>query len=487
MTKSNFKRSLCWIRRDIRLQDHCALHHALKDSEQVYLVFVFDHHIISKLNANSGDRRLTFICQALDDLNQELTSRGGALILRYGDPIQAIAEVVRELNIDALYYNRDYEPYAKKRDQTVQQQLSKKISVFSYKDHVIFEKNQIRKNDGTPYKVFTPYKNKWLETYHQLSEGRELKEYRPQDLNKKLARESKYALKTDSATFLQKHSSLTLLPSLYEGTRKKALTALNHFIKQKLDCYHEARDHISLGEQMGTSGISPYLRHGLLSIREAFRPALAAQGKGAEVWVSELIWREFYQMILDEFPHVQNSSFKKDYDNIKWPNDKKLFKAWSQGQTGFPIIDAGMRCLNQTGLMHNRMRMICASFLCKTLLVDWKWGEDYFAKLLMDFDLAANNGGWQWSSSSGCDAQPYFRIFNPFTQSEKFDPQGQFIKTYCPELKEINDKNIHRPSLLSQELQEKFHCHIGRDYPQEVVDYKKNRDKAIQLYKDSTS
>jgi deoxyribodipyrimidine photo-lyase len=477
--KKIYKRGLCWLRRDLRLADHTALYHAHRECEEVVVCFVFDHELLNRLkreyegfNLPLSDKRLGFIQQSLIEVNRELESVGSKLMVRYGVQWEQVELLASELSIDKLYFNRDYEPRARDRDLRVIESLTNKnIQVEHFRDHVLFEHHQVRTQTGQIYKVFTPYKKRWLELFNENNQEL-LKDFTP--------------IKPQYVTIetLNNHASLNLLdqqglekvlgftcpaPTLPAG-RTQALERLAHFQKTALSTYHANRD---FPARAGTSSLSVSIRHGVISAREMTRAALSSRTKGAEIWLSELIWREFYQMILDTHPQVVKHSFKPDYDRIKWIGGQKEFRAWRDGQTGFPIVDAAMRCLNQTGQMHNRLRMIVGSFLCKTLLVDWRLGERYFALKLLDFDLAANNGGWQWCSSSGCDAQPYFRIFNPHAQSEKFDSDGEFIKSWCPELKELPAKHIHGP-------QSKYP--LPASYPTPIVDYAAKRKEALAMY-----
>jgi deoxyribodipyrimidine photo-lyase len=430
------KKALVWFRRDLRLHDHAALHQALLECDEIHLVFIFDQNILDKLPGD--DRRVTFLHESLVDMNEACQ---GKLIVKQGNPLEIIPSLVTELGITDLYINRDYEPYAKKRDEHVTKTLKKNnVQVHTFKDHVFFEKHEVLTGSQGLYKVFTPYKNEWIKVFH-----------RQEDIVNNYECKLKKIAVSSSPLFFPK--GFIPQKNVIMGGTKDALKKLKKF-KPKIEAYQENRDIPILD---GTSGLSPYIRFGNLSVRDMIRTALEALPAEKNIWLSEIIWRDFYQMILDAHPHVVSGSFKKEYDKIKWTGSEKNFQAWCEGKTGFPIVDAAMRCLNETGLMHNRLRMIVASFLCKTLLVDWKKGEEYFALKLMDFDLAANNGGWQWSSSTGCDAQPYFRIFNPYSQQEKFDPELKFIKKYIPE--------IGSP-----------------DYCGEIVDYKEMREKALALY-----
>lgn len=448
--------NLCWIRRDLRLHDHAALSHALKDGETT-LVFIFDPHILDKLQ-DKLDRRVTFIYQSLQEIESELQKKNSSLIIRYGNPEEEIPKLVKELKIKKVFTNRDYEPYAKDRDQKVAKKLAAlNVELETFKDIVIFEGLEVVKNDGTMYKVFTPYKNKWLEKFEE--NDRNIPEFK---VNLKNLREFKNPKNILEHNWYKEMGFIETPPLLHGGT-KSAKKRIAHITKV-IDEYKTARDFPAVE---GTSLVSVYIRHGNISIRDLLRTGTSENSLGAKTWVSELIWREFYQMILDQCPYIEKAPFKEQYGKIKWLGSKKDFEAWCEGRTGFPIVDAAMRCLNQTGMMHNRLRMIVASFLCKTLLVNWQLGEKYFAEKLLDYDLAANNGGWQWSSSSGCDAQPYFRIFNPYAQSEKFDPKGEFIKTWIPELANIPAKKIHKPD---------------GEYITPIVSYEINRKRALSMY-----
>lgn len=465
-------KALVWMRRDIRLHDHHALSQACKDHDEVTIAFIFDSLILGKLP--KSDKRLTFIHQGLVEVEEKIQEKGSSLIIRHGDPTEEIPKLCKELKVDALYYNRDYEPYAKKRDQKVEKSLSDLgIKANSFKDSVFFESDEIRNKQGKIYKVFTPFKRAWYEAFND--QGGVIPDYKV-DL-KKLAKHK------NAESLLKKdwHKSLGFKVDEppFKGGATEAKKKLTHF-KKYISNYDQARDYPAMEQ---TSNISSYIRHGNISVRDLLRRGMEGQDNGHRIWTSEVIWREFYMGILDHFPHVEKSCFKPEYDDIHWLGGKKEFDAWKEGKTGFPIVDAAMRCLNETGLMHNRLRMVVASFLCKTLLVDWKKGEKYFAEKLMDFDLAANNGGWQWSASTGTDAQPYFRIFNPTSQSEKFDPEGQFIRKWCPELSNFCNKLIHQPEKADMIEQSEAGCTIGGDYPHPVVDYKFNRAKALDMYK----
>jgi len=452
-------KALCWIRRDLRVHDHAALFHALKAHDEVEIVFVFDSLILDKLKEKS-DVRVTFILQSLQDIERTMNKHGGSLRVLHGDPTELIPEAAK--GCAAVYANRDYEPYAKKRDAAVEKKLKTQgIEFHAFKDAVIFEAPEVLNGSGSIYKVFTPYKNKWLETL--AAQDNQVSDF---TAPLKKIRQWKNPESVGSFDWHKKIGFNETSPVLTGGTTE-ALSRLKKFAIPMAK-YHETSNIPSID---GTSNLSPYIRHGCLSVRDMVRAGLSQKNEGAAIWLSEVVWRDFYHMLLDTHPHVEKESFKRDYDKIKWRGKQEWFEAWCEGRTGYPLVDAAMRCLNQTGMMHNRLRMVTASFLCKTLLIDWRQGERYFAEKLLDYDMAANNGGWQWSSSTGCDAQPYFRIFNPYNQSEKFDADGVFIREWIPELSDIDSSEIHNPSPM-----------LAPDYPRPIVVYEKMRAEALDMY-----
>lgn len=425
--------NIFWFRRDLRLEDNAGLYYALKDKEPVQCIFIFDKNILDQLE-DKKDARVSFIYDQVSRLQSELSSLGSQLWVYYSTPEEVFTDLIKTYSIKKVYTNHDYEPYAQVRDQSIKQLLNdSNISFDTYKDHVIFEKEEVLKDDGKPYTVFTPYKNKW---YKKLTDF-----YL-----------SSYPTEKYFQHFNKKNSNTPPPIPLEEmGFYKSELEIPAAEYKSILKDYHEKRDFPSV---KGTSRISVHLRFGTVSIR-----ALARNSRGvSEAWLNELIWRDFYFMIIWHFPHAASRSFKPAYDQITWRNNEAEFNAWCEGKTGYPIVDAGMRELNATGFMHNRVRMIVASFLIKHLLIDWRWGEAYFAKKLLDFELASNNGGWQWASSSGCDAAPYFRIFNPTEQTKKFDPELKYIKKWVTEFQDLN-------------------------YPRPIVDHKFARERCLTTYK----
>ncbi len=452
--------SLVWLRRDLRLFDNAALHHALSTGDKVICVFVFDTDILASLPR--ADRRVAFIHASLAQLKQELNRHGSDLIVRHGTAINSIMALVSEFGAHAVFTNRDTEPNALMRDDAVAQALTESgKKLYLYKDQVIFERDEILTKGGQMYQVFTPYKRAWLE---RLTDG-DLASWPIQPYLQPvncLAQLTPQAMPTLPELGFEEVDIDFLQPGMDGGE------ALFNDFRQRMQHYHQARDFPAV---KGVSYLSVHLRFGTVSIRELARTAYQMGGEGAQVWLSELIWREFYQQLLWHRPDLVDHTFKSEYDQLAFPNRTDFFEAWCQGQTGFPIVDAAMRQLNQTGFMHNRLRMIAASFLVKDLLIDWRWGERYFAQQLNDFDLASNNGGWQWAASTGCDAQPYFRIFNPIRQSERFDPQGKFIRRYCPELAHLDDRAIHAPPLSTP------------GYPAPLVDHAVQREAALKLFK----
>jgi deoxyribodipyrimidine photo-lyase len=460
------EKALVWFRRDLRDHDHAALSAALAGAQQVYCAFVFDTEILDALPTRC-DRRVHFIRESLVELDAALRTRGGGLIVRHGRATDEIPRLAKELGISAVYANRDYEPSAKRRDALVAESLSVAgIAFHAFKDQAVFDGNDVLTQAGNPFSVFTPYKNAWLK---RLSAA-------------------------DCAEW-PCHGPLTGvefggIPSLAEiGFESSDLNSLgihpgmsgaralwDEFRQGRIERYGALRD---FPAAKGVSYLSVHLRFGTISIRELVRGALIAKDT---TWLNELIWRDFYFMILDHFPHVVGGAFKPAYDALRWDDWPAALTAWKEGRTGYPLVDAAMRQLKHSGWMHNRLRMIVASFLSKDLGIDWRLGEQHFADQLIDFDLSANNGGWQWAASTGCDAQPYFRIFNPVTQSERFDPEGRFIRRYVPELAGVANKYIHAPWQMGGMEQESSGVVIGRDYPAPIVEHAAAREKTLARY-----
>ena len=427
--------SFFWHRRDLRVEDNCGLFHALKESQYVQPVFIFDTEILEKLK-KPYDRRVEFIHNELIRLKSIYNGLGADLIVRFGKPIEVWKQLTDEFETAAVYTNKDYEPYALARDESISNLFGEKSIAFkSFKDQVIFERNEILKNDNKPYTVFTPYSRKWKQ---------KLGESTIDNFDTSLFYKSLNPRTPESIIKLEEMG----FKATGEAYPERSVDDL------VLKNYEKNRDIPGIN---GTSRLSLHLRFGIISIRELVKRGVA----NSENWLNELIWREFYMMILFHFPHVVERSFKPKYDNITWINDEAQFELWTKGKTGFPLVDAGMRELNSTGFMHNRIRMLTASFLCKHLLIDWRWGEAYFAEKLLDFELSSNNGGWQWASGSGCDAAPYFRIFNPHLQLQKFDPKLNYVNRWVPE------------------YQDPF------NYNKPIVDHKKARMRALEVYKSS--
>lgn len=415
-----------WFRRDLRLEDNHGLYQALESGINVLPIFIFDEEILDHLE--DTDPRLSFIHDQLKSINQKLKTKGSSLKWYKGKPIEIWAEIVKEFTVKGVYCNEDYEPYAIKRDQTIKTYLEQQsIKINMFKDQVIFAKNEITKADGSPYTVYTPYKNKWRQTFNQNS----IAPYPSQSIGQFYPCNFPFA-------------------SLEQIGFKKSIINVSDYSLENLDEYEAIRNNPAKDK---TSHLSPHLRFGTISIRQAVNKA-----KDHEAFLNELIWREFFMQILFHFPFVVTNNFKKKYDGIEWRNNQKEFEKWKNGQTGYPMVDAGMRQLNATGYMHNRVRMVVAGFLCKHLLIDWRWGEAYFAQKLLDYELSANNGNWQWAAGTGCDAAPYFRVFNPSEQVKKFDPKLEYIRKWVDEIDSF-------------------------DYPKAMVDHKTARLRAIETYK----
>ncbi len=432
MSSTKSQVNIFWFRRDLRLQDNAGLFHALKAGRPVLPVFIFDREILDKLD-DKYDRRVEFIHAALLEIQHKLEDVSAGIHICQGTPIDVFTQLMQEYDIEKIFTNHDYEPYAIKRDLAIKEIMAMQgISFHTFKDQVIFEKSEVEKDDGKPYTVFTPYSRKWKTTL---------------ELNPLQHFPSQHLL--DS--FYRKPPRQ--IPSLQEiGFHAKGQAFPSAAFRDELiKKYSENRNFPSLP---GTSRLGVHLRFGTISIRELAKKAIGLN----ETFLNELIWRDFYHMILWHFPQVgEGKSFKPIYDLLQWRNNETEFEQWCKGQTGYPIVDAGMRELNETGFMHNRVRMITASFLTKHLLIDWRWGEAYFASKLLDFDLAANNGGWQWAAGSGCDAAPYFRIFNPALQTEKFDKQGLYIRQWVPDYQELT-------------------------YPQPIVQHEFARKRCLETY-----
>ena len=431
--------SIFWFRRDLRLDDNLGFLQALKSDYNVLPLFIFDSEILDELPKD--DARVTFIYERLQKMRKQLQDEyGSSLALFFGKPIEIWNQILEDYSVAEVYTNHDYEPYARQRDEQIENLLKKyNIRLKSYKDQVIFEKSEVVKGDGDPYIVYTPYKNKWKEHF---SEEKDLTIYYTNDYLKNLLQNSRLpnvelgemGFKTSSL----KVPDYTVTPTLiqdYEGTRNfPAITG-------------------------GTSRLGPHLRFGTVSVRKMMKKAITEKN---EVFWNELIWREFFMQILWHYPETVNNAFKPKYDRIKWRNNEEEFEKWKNGETGFALVDAGMRQLNTTGFMHNRVRMLTASFLCKHLLIDWRWGEAYFAEKLLDYEQSSNVGNWQWAAGSGVDAAPYFRIFNPMTQVDKFDKDKKYIKEFVAE--------------------------FGSDkYPEKMVDHKEARERCLKTYKEAVS
>lgn len=473
--------ALVWFRRDLRSEDHAALFHALKAARKVWCAFVFDTDILDPLPR--VDRRVEFIRDSLAELDTRLRALqpAGGLIVRHGSAVNELPRLAEQLHVQAVYANHDDEPDAFARDNRVRGTLADRgIALHTSKDHVIFERGEVLTASGKPYSVFTPYKNAWLKKLEPFY----VSAYPVEKYADSLASLPEGV--TGGVPILAEIGfEATNLHEMRLGLGASGGQEMLADFLPRIDQYDEARNFPSV---KGPSYLSTHLRFGTVSIRQLAREAAARmhQGSaGAATWLSELIWRDFYHQVLHHYPHVVTSSFKPEYDAIKWEHGKQadaLFAAWCDGRTGYPLVDAAMAQINQSGYMHNRLRMVVASFLVKDLGIDWRWGERYFALKLNDYDLAANNGGWQWAASTGCDAQPYFRIFNPVTQSEKFDATGKFIRRYLPQLAGMSDKAIHAPWLARPIELAEGKVVLGENYPLPIVMHAEARDKTLARY-----
>lgn len=444
------KISIFWHRRDLRFADNAGLYHALKGENPVLPLFIFDRDILDDLE-DKNDARVSFIHDEITSMQKAQADRGSSMLVRYGRPNEIWKALLKEFDIEAVYTNRDYEPYAKERDQAVKTLLKEKgISFYDFKDHVIFDQYEVTKDDGNHYTVFTPYSRKWkakLDTHI-------VEPHAKNDLEKSLS----YFLQsypTEKYFNNWYQTKAFSIPSLEEmGFESSSIDIPSKEVPRKIiRHYDETRNFPGIE---GTSRLGVHFRFGTISIREKARKAMGLN----ETYLNELIWRDFYSVILDQYPHVVGNAFRDKYDKIPWRDAEEDFKLWCEGKTGYPIVDAGMRELNETGYMHNRVRMVTASFLTKHLLIDWRWGEAYFARKLLDFDLASNNGGWQWAAGSGTDAAPYFRVFNPTSQQKKFDKDFKYIKEWVPEFGTA-------------------------EYPEPMVEHKFARERCLSTYKEA--
>lgn len=416
-----------WYRRDLRLQDNVGLYHALSSGKKVLPIFVFDSEILSELDKD--DARVSFIHRTLEQMDQELRKRGSGMQCYVGKPVDIWKEILTKYTVSEVYTNRDYEPYAIHRDKEIGDLLSNHGVAFrTFQDHVIFEKDDVLKKDGTPYTVYTPYKNKWLEKFETINCA-------------------PIEVRLDNLYPVEQS-----FISMEEVGFEKSAIEVKPYTLAQVDSYEDLRN---LPAKDGTSYLSPHLRFGTVSVRQIIDNISKTRNL---VFLQELIWREFFIQIMAHFPRVLTENFKTKYDHVQWRNDEADFEKWCSGNTGYPMVDAGMRELNTTGYMHNRVRMVVASFLCKHLLIDWRWGEAYFAQKLLDYEAASNNGNWQWSAGTGCDSAPYFRVFNPHEQLRKFDGEMKYVRKWVPE-------------------------YFGFGYVQPMVEHKAARERALATYK----
>ena len=481
--------ALVWFRRDLRVADHAALYHALKAARQVWCAFVYDRAILDELPR--ADRRVEFIVQSVDALAADLARLGERhgvagvrLLVRHGHGADEIVALAAELHVQAVFANHDDDPYALARDARTRGALADRgVALHTSKDHVIFERSEVLTGSGKPYSVFTPYRTAWLKKLDDYF----LKPY-PVERHAAALAPAPPGVDTALPSLARLGFVKTNLEALkVHGGSAAAETLLADFL-ERIDDYATARDYPAV---KGPSYLGVHLRFGTISIRRLAGAAQARiaeagrQARGAETWLSELVWRDFYQQVLHHLPHVVGASCKPEFDRVRFEHGRhadEAFAAWCEGRTGYPLVDAAMAQINQTGWMHNRLRMVTASFLTKDLGIDWRRGEAYFALHLIDYELASNNGGWQWAASTGCDAQPWFRIFNPVTQSRRFDPEGKFIRRYLPQLAGLDDDQIHAPWEVGPIELEAAGVELGRDYPRPIVDHAEARAKTLQRY-----
>jgi deoxyribodipyrimidine photo-lyase len=459
--------ALVWFRRDLRVNDHAALSDALRVADRVHCAFLFDTEILGPLPP--GDARVTFIWESVRELKAALAARGGDLHVLHGRAERESPRLARRLGVASVHAARDYEPAAARRDAAVGARLARAgIAFRTRKDQVIFELDEVRTRAGGWFSVFTPYRRQWLATLAPA----DLSPHRVTGLRGRLAGPRAARLpRLDELGF--RRAELPLPAGMSGALRLWAA------FRPRLAHYARERDFPALG---ATSRLSAHLRFGTISIRRLVGAARVSRSTGAAAWLTELIWRDFYFAILAARPDVAGHAFRRKYDRLEWTRDERLWRAWRDGRTGYPIVDAGMRELAARGTLHNRLRMVVASFLAKDLGLDWRRGERHFAARLLDFDLAANNGGWQWCASTGCDAQPWFRIFNPVRQSERFDPEGRYILRWIPELARVPRRHLHAPWEMPADLQRAAGCRIGRDYPAPVVRHEEARRRTLARY-----
>ena len=464
--------AIWWVRRDLRLSDNGALAVALEHAEWVIPVFIMDPALLA--SPYVGARRTVFLLEGLRCLDSDLRARGSRLVLRQGDPQNELAALQAESGADLIFAEEDVSPYARRRDARIAESLPLRL----VSGLTVHPPGAVSKADGTPYTVFTPFSRAWKALpLPQATEVLPAPRHIPT-----LTGLSSQSIPNQPPL----SSDVPFSPGESEAQRR-----LSAFLDGGSPVIYEYADGRNRLDMDGTSGLSPYLRFGMISARQVAVAALAAieaasskqARKGAKTWLNELIWREFYMAILFHFPEVRGRSFRPEYDKIDWETDEAVFLAWCEGRTGYPVVDAAMRQLAKTGWMHNRARMIVASFLVKDLLIDWRWGERWFMEQLVDGDPAANNGGWQWTAGTGTDAAPYFRIFNPVLQGQKFDPHGDYVRRWLPELGRVPDRFIHQPWTMPPEAQQVAGCHIGRDYPAPIVDHAWARQRTLAAYR----
>ncbi|MGQ9630720.1 MAG: cryptochrome/photolyase family protein [bacterium] len=471
-------RLIVWFRCDLRITDNVALFRATQDAEEVIPVYIFDDNILKR--RGTGVAGVSFLLDSLGSLNRNLNRIGSRLIVRRGDPLGELIRLAGETESQGVYFNKDYEPYTVRRDGRVIREL-RGIGLIceSFKDSVMFEEREILSADGTPHTTYAQYRDEWL----LKKKDRSTRPLRPKRI---LTPQNVPSIPLPTARDLG-FAADQFTP---KGGEKEAIRILNRFIADgRLGRYAELRDCPAID---GTSHLSPHLKFGTISIRMVYWACVGANERSdkkvqenIDAFIYELIRRDFHRQILFNFPHVERGCFRGEYDRLPWENDERFFQAWCEGKTGYPIVDAGMRQLNTEGWMHNRARMIVASFLTKDLLIDWRWGARYFMEKLVDGDMASNTGGWQWAASTGAESQPYFRTLNPVSQSERFDPAGEYIKRYVPELRGFDSGQIHAPWKVDLMAQKKAGCVIGLDYPTPIVDHRERIKRALAMFRNA--
>lgn len=481
MNDKVIKKAIFWFRRDLRINDNTALYHALKECDTVAPIFIFDKSILEHLPTE--DKRIEFIWKCLESIKKELRQLGSDIVVKYGLAEEEVVFLAKKFNVQAVYANEDYEPESRRRDGVIQEKLNRlNIEFKLFKDQVIFAKNELLNPQGQPFTNFTQYKNAWK----RKAENAEIKIYTVMNFYDKLAKfKSEPLLTLDSMGFKITNLNTMKLEASASGAQalfeRFKLKVIGHYKTLRDVPYVSGVSYLSVHNRFGTISI----RYLLTQVKQMISSSSLSRSESCDAWLDELIWREFYMQLMYHFPHIAYEPFKTEYNQFEWENNLSYFQSWCEGKTGYPLIDAAMEQLNTTGYMHNRLRMVVASFLTKDLLIDYKMGEEFFSLKLLDFDLSANNGGWQWAASTGCDAVQYIRIFNPSKQSENFDPEGRFIKKYLPQFKDVPVSYLHEPWIYKEQL-EQYGIFLGKNYPERIVKHEERRLLTIKAYEKFT-